>query len=57
MPLQSFHLDNETRMEVCAPLSELSGDVRVYFHVANPHRAEDASNDGGLTIAEIAWRE
>ena len=57
VPPQSFHLDNKTSMEVCAPLSELSGDVRVYVRVANPHRAEDAFNGGGLAIAEIAWRE
>ena len=57
VPPQSFHLDNRASLVVCAPLSELSGDVRVYVHVANPRRSEGASNDGGLAIADIAWRK
>ena len=57
MPLQSFDLDNKTSRDVCAPLSALSGDVRVRFSVANPHRSEDEFNGGGLVITEIAWRE
>ena len=57
MPPQSFHLDNKTSTEICAPLSELSGDVRVHIRVANPYWAEDAFNGGGLAIAEIEWRE
>ncbi len=57
MPRQSCHLDNNTRMDVCVPMSELSGDVRVRFRVANPHRSKDHFNGGGLAITEIAWRE
>ena len=57
MPPHSFHLDNKTRKDMCVPLSELSGDVRVRFSVANPHRTEDDFNGGGLAITEIAWRE
>ena len=35
----------------------LVGDVRVHFRVANPCRAEDAFDGGGLAIAEISWRK
>lgn len=55
VPPQSFDLDNKTSKDVCAPLSELSGDVRVRFSVANPHRSKDDFNGGAIT--EIAWRE
>lgn len=55
--LVSFHLDNKTSKDACTPLSELSGDVRVRFSVANPHRSKDELNGGGLAITEIAWRE
>ena len=54
---QSFDLDNKTGKDVCAPLSKLSGDVRVRFSVANPHQSKDEFNGGGLAITEIAWRE
>ncbi len=54
---QSFDLDNKTSKNVCAPLSELSGDVRVRFRVANPHQSKDDLNGGGLAITEIMWRE
>ena len=57
MSLQPFQLDNKTRMDACFPMSKLSGDVRVRFSVANPHRSEDDLNGGGLAITEIAWRE
>ena len=57
MPTQSFQLDNKTRMDACVPMSELSGDVRVRFSVANPHRSKDEFNGGGLAITKIAWRE
>ena len=40
---QSFSLDNEVEKEVCISLSGLSGDVRVRFNVANPHRTEGCS--------------
>lgn len=54
---QPFQLDNKTKKDVCVPLSELFGDVRVRFSVANPHRTEDDFNGGGIAITEIAWRE
>ena len=54
---QAFDLDNKTSKDVCAPMSELSGDVRVRFRVANPHQSKDAFNGGGLAITEIAWRK
>ena len=54
---QSFDLDNKTGKDVCVPLSELSGDVRVRFSVANPHQSKDDLNGGGLAITEITWRE
>ncbi|MDE2953502.1 MAG: hypothetical protein OXR71_03185, partial [Gemmatimonadota bacterium] len=57
MPTQSFQLDNKTRKDACISMLELSGDVRVRFSVANPHRSEDGFNGGGLAITEIAWRE
>ncbi|MDE2698558.1 MAG: hypothetical protein OXI23_06785, partial [Gemmatimonadota bacterium] len=57
VPTQSFQLDNKTRKDACTSMSELSGDVRVRFSVANPHRSEDELNGGGLAITEIAWRE
>ena len=57
MPTQSFQLDNKTRKDACISMSELSGDVRVRFSVANPHQSKDAFNGGGLAITEIAWRE
>ena len=57
MPSQSFQLDNKTRQDACTLLSELSGDVRVRFGVANPHQSKDDFNGGGLVITEIAWRE
>ena len=57
VPPQAFDLDNKTGKDVCAPLSGLSGDVRVRFSVANPHRSKDAFNGGGLAITEITWRE
>ncbi|MDE2801078.1 MAG: hypothetical protein OXI94_20635 [Gemmatimonadota bacterium] len=57
MSLQSFQLDNKTRMDACVPMSELSGDVRVRFSVANPHQSKDEFNGGGLAITEIAWQE
>ena len=57
MPSQSFQLDNKTVKDVCTPLSELSGDVRVRFSVANPHHSKDDFNGGGLAITDIAWRE
>lgn len=57
VPSQSFQLDNKTRKDVCVPMSELSGDVRVRFRVANPHRSKDDFNGGGLAITDIAWRE
>ena len=57
MQTQSFQLDNKMRMDACVPMSKLSGDVRVRFSVANPHRSEDDLNGGGLAITEIAWRE
>ena len=53
----SFFLDNEVNKEVCASLSEVSGDVRVYFSVANPQRTEGALDGGGLVVTEIAWRK
>ena len=56
-PSQTLYLDNKTRKDVCTSMSELSGDVRVRFSVANPHRSEDDFNGGGLAITEIAWRE
>ena len=56
MPSSSFQLDNKTQ-DACIPLSELSGDVRVRFSVANPHSSKDDFNGGGLAITEIAWRE
>ena len=52
----SFQVDNKTQ-DACIPLSELSGDVRVRFSVANPHSSKDDFNGGGLAITEIAWRE
>ena len=52
----SFQVDNNTQ-DACIPLSELSGDVRVRFSVANPHQSKDDFNGGGLAITEIAWRE
>ena len=57
VPPQSFDLDNKVRKDVCVLLSELSGDVRVRFSVANPHRSEDDLNGGGLAVTKIAWRE
>ena len=54
---QTLQLDNKTRKDVCTSMSELSGDVRVRFSVANPHRSKDDFNGGGLVITEIAWRE
>lgn len=57
MPPQSFQLDNKRRKDVCVPMSELSGDVRVRFRVANPHQSKDDLNGGGLAITDIAWRE
>ena len=57
VPPQAFDLDNKTGKDVCAPLSGLSGDVRVRFSVANPHRSKDAFNGGGLAITEITWRK
>lgn len=57
MSLQAFQLDNKTRMFACVPMSKLSGDVRVRFSVANPHRSKDDLNGGGIAIAKIAWRE
>ena len=57
MPTQSFQLDNKMKKDVCVPMSKLSGDVRVRFSVANPHRSEDVFNRGGLAITEIKWRE
>ena len=57
VPPLSFQLDNKTGKDVCVQLSELSGDVRVRFSVANPHQTEDDFNGGGLAITEIAWRE
>ncbi|MCY3869212.1 MAG: hypothetical protein OXG87_06610 [Gemmatimonadetes bacterium] len=57
VPPQSFDLDNKTSKDVCAPLSELSGDVRVRFSVANPHRSKDDFNGGGIAITEITWRK
>ena len=57
VPTQSFQLDNKTRKDVCISMSELSGDVRVRFSVANPHQSEDDLNGGGFAITEIAWRE
>ena len=57
VPTQSFQLDNKTRKDACTSMSELSGDVRVRFSVANPHQSEDDLNGGGFAITEIAWRE
>ena len=57
MSLQPFQLDNKTRMTACVPMSKLSGDVRVRFSVANPHRSEDDLNGGGLAITKVEWRE
>ncbi|MXZ11199.1 MAG: hypothetical protein F4Y79_17375 [Gemmatimonadetes bacterium] len=57
MPTQSFPLDNKKRKDVCISMSELSGDVRVRFSVANPHQSEDDLNGSGLSITEIAWRK
>ena len=57
VPPQSFDLDNKTGKDVCVSPSELSGDVRVRFSVANPHQSKDDLNGGGLAITEIAWRE
>ena len=57
MSLQSFQLDNKTRKDACVPMSKLSGDVRVRFSVANPHRSKDDLNGGGIAITKIAWRE
>ena len=53
----SFSSDNKVKKDACVSLSELSGDVRVYFSVANPHRIEGPLNGGGLVITEIAWRK
>ena len=53
----SFQVENKTSKDVCIPMSELSGDVRVRFSVANPHSSKDDFNGGGLAITEIAWRE
>ena len=55
VPSQSFDLDNKSRRDACISLSELSGDVRVCFSVANPHQSKDEFNGGGLAITEIAW--
>ena len=57
VPPLSFQLDNKTGKDVCVQLSELSGDVRVRFSVANPHQTGDDFNGGGFAITEIAWRE
>ena len=57
MPTQSFQLDNKTRKDACISMSELSGDVRVRFSVANPYQSKDDFNRGGLAITEIAWRK
>ena len=54
---RSFQLDNKTRRDACISMSKLSGDVRVRFSVANPHRSEDDFNGNGLAITDIAWRE
>ena len=56
-PPQSFQLNNKTRKDICVPMSELSGDVRVRFRVANPHQSKDDFNGGGLAITDIVWRE
>ncbi len=57
VPTQSLQLDNKTRKDACISMSELSGDVRVRFSVANPHQSKDEFNGGGLSITDIAWRE
>lgn len=53
----SFQVDNKTSKDVCVSMSELSGDVRVRFSVANPHSSKDDLNGCGLAITDIAWRE